>query len=254
MQAYGAEFARVYNKKWNDFSKAVAPKIERLIAAHDCAHEMPRTLLDVCCGTGRLAAHFLALGYRVQGIDLSPHMLSHAIRNNRDAVDSGRATFTEADAASFSVAEPVSYATCLYDAMNHLPAMDAISSCIRRVHESLLPKGLFVFDVNTRKSLQNWNHVSVQEDEGVFILNRGMYEESMDRAYAHITGFIRDEDGRYTRFSETAYNLVLDLDTIESAIRAAGFPDAYLAGMEDLTVPAADRSSITRAFFICRKA
>jgi SAM-dependent methyltransferase len=254
MQAYGSAFARVYNRKWNDFSKAIAPKIEQVIAGHDAAHGMPRTLLDICCGTGRLAAHFIEQGYRVQGIDLSPYMLAHAIENNRDAVDSGRAAFIEADAASFSLAEPVSYATCLYDAMNHLPSMEAVSSCIRCAHAALAPGGLFIFDINTRQVLGRWNQVSVQEDEEFFILNRGMYEASMDRAYANITGFIREEDGRYTRFSEMAYNIVIDEDGLESALRASGFTDAYRADMADLTVPLRDPDPARRAFFICRKA
>jgi SAM-dependent methyltransferase len=253
MQGYGEGFARVYNRKWNDFSRWIAPLAEQLFTAHDPAGGMPRTLLDVCCGTGRLAAHFLERGWRVRGVDLSPHMLAWAAENNRQAVSEGRASFAEADAASFTVPEPVSFATCLFDAMNHLPSLEAMASCIRRAHESLLPGGLFLFDVNTRASLLRWNQVSVQEDDEIFILNRGVFEPSMDRAYANITGFIREPDGRYARFSEVAYNTVVSIEGLRAAVAAAGFTGCHCADGASLDAPATDPESLRRAFFVCRK-
>ena len=39
-----------------------------------------RDVLDVCCGTGLLAAELIALGYRVVGIDGSEQMLARARR------------------------------------------------------------------------------------------------------------------------------------------------------------------------------
>jgi len=38
----------------------------------------PGRLLDLGCGTGRHPAHFARLGWRVTGLDLSPHMLARA--------------------------------------------------------------------------------------------------------------------------------------------------------------------------------
>jgi hypothetical protein len=76
----------------------------------------------------------------------------------------------------------------------------------------------------------------------------------MDRAYANITGFIREADGRYTRFSQMAYNIVIDEGALESALRAAGFTDVYRADTSDLTVPAREPDPARRAFFVCRAA
>jgi SAM-dependent methyltransferase len=41
---------------------------------------VPRSVLDVPCGTGRLSAHFLALGATVRSADLSPSMRAEAER------------------------------------------------------------------------------------------------------------------------------------------------------------------------------
>ena len=53
-------------------------------------------LLDLCCGTGQLAAALAAEGYRVTGVDLSPRMLDHARLN--------------APAAQFEIGEMSEYA------------------------------------------------------------------------------------------------------------------------------------------------
>jgi SAM-dependent methyltransferase len=253
MQAYRASFANIYNMRWSGFTNSVAPKVEQLIAANADLNDLPKTILDVCCGTGQFANAFLSKGYRVQGIDLSPHMIEYASQNNKAYVDSGQASFIVADAASFSITEPVSYATCLYDAMNHLPFIEAISSCLKRVYNSIRQKGLFVFDINTKQSLQRWAGVSVQEDDELFMLTRGVYDPSMDRAYTQITGFLREGDGKYGRFSETVFNLALSIDEMLSATKEAGFKKVYCASIDDLMVPTADPEAITRAFFICQK-
>ena len=82
MQAYGQAFAEVYNKRWAFFSQSIAPKLEKLFAQSEAGGNSSRTLIDICCGTGQLAAYFLDRDYRVWGVDLSPHMIEYAIENN----------------------------------------------------------------------------------------------------------------------------------------------------------------------------
>ncbi|MFP4551770.1 MAG: class I SAM-dependent methyltransferase, partial [Spirochaetales bacterium] len=114
-QVYGAEFAAAYDKQFTFFATHFAPRLRMLFDDHVAMQGCPKTLLDVACGTGQLASEFLANGYRVVGIDLSPHMVEIATRNNAKAVESGQATFRVADAASFSIDEPVSYAVSTFD-------------------------------------------------------------------------------------------------------------------------------------------
>ena len=253
MQPYGQAFAKVYNTRWAYFSKSVAPKVEALFESVRNQAELPKTMLDVCCGTGQLAGYFLEKGFTVWGIDLSPYMLEFAKSNNQRWLDGGTACFSLNDAASFSVERPVSYVTCLYDAMNHLPSLMAIKSCIKCAFNALEKNGLFLFDVNTRRSLPRWNGITVQEDDELFMLNRGIFDDSMDKAYTQITGFIREDDGRYQRFSETVYNLAVSIDEMKAAISQAGFAENYCTGYEDLLHPAVDQESLQRACFICLK-
>jgi SAM-dependent methyltransferase len=60
-----------------------------------------RNILDVCCGVGTLAEHFLSHGYAVTGIDLSEPMLAIARQKLDGYLQGGQARLIQADAASF---------------------------------------------------------------------------------------------------------------------------------------------------------
>lgn len=137
MQAYGKLFARVYNKYWATFSTTCAAQLLQLFSEDPGFSTSSRALLDICCGTGQLSHQFLEHGYSVWGIDLSPHMIEWAETNNREYVQSGAARFLVADAATFSIPKKVSHITWLYDAMNHLPSLAEIGTCIQRAYEAL---------------------------------------------------------------------------------------------------------------------
>ena len=85
------------------------------------------------------------------------------------------------------------------------------------------------------------------------MLTRGVFDESMDRAYTQITGFVKESDGRYLRFSQTAYNLALETKEMLAIAKGVGFAKIYCAGPEDLTMPVENPGSVPRVFFVCQK-
>lgn len=253
-QAYGKAFAKVYNVRWAGFATRVARQVIDLFDKTEALRDRPRTVLDVACGTGQLANVMLDHGFRVIGIDLSPHMIEHAVANNRDAVDDGRAAFHVEDAASFQIDTTVSVVVSTYDALNHLPDMDALSACFRRVYDSLAAPGLFVFDLNTAKGLNRWNGVNVMDTDNLTIINRGVYAPGEKRAYLSITGFARSSGDTFERFREIAYNTVFAMNEVDAELKRTGFTQIRVAGASDLETPVDDPESLDRAFFICEKA
>jgi SAM-dependent methyltransferase len=209
-------------------------------------------VLDLCCGTGQLALAFLAAGYPVVGLDLSDAMLAHAAENAARFVASAQAHFVRGDAASFQLEAPVGLVVSTFDALNHLPDLDALRDCFRSVVAALLPGGGFVFDLNTRLGLRRWNSITVDDGDEALIVSRGVYDGESDRAWTKISGFARLPDGRYERFDETVYNTVFAIADVLAALREAGFA-AHAARLSDLSAPLAEPEQEGRVFLVAQR-
>jgi len=102
-----------------------------------------RSVLDLCCGTGLLAAELIARGYRVVGVDASEAMLALARERLGPEVVLSRMTLPD-----LAVAARFDAVVCTFDGLNYLTphelrlTMAAVAGCLR-------PAGWFVFDLHT---------------------------------------------------------------------------------------------------------
>ena len=249
---YGKTFAQVYNTYWSGFAQAVAPKLLAFYAGTE-AGQRRLPVLDLCCGTGQLAVHFLQAGFKVIGIDLSPHMLAHARENAREWVATGQAQFRQGDAADFALEEPVGLCVSTFDALNHLPDEEALARCFRCVYQAVAPGGWFVFDLNTRTGLaQRWNGIQVTDRPDVCIIERGFYDGQGRRAWMKVTGFVPTEAGLYERFEELHTNTAFAMDVVGQLLRAAGW-HAHPARLDDLSAPLADPEAEGRVWWVAHR-
>ncbi len=249
MQAYGRVFAQIYNMRWGGFVQQAGPRILDFYESTSLGREN-RSLLDLCCGTGQLALIALERGYHVTGIDLSPYMLDHARRNAGRYLQTGRARFIQADAAHFALEERFGLVVSTYDALNHLDGLVALQSCFRNVYTVISEGGWFVFDLNTRLGLSQWNNISVDDGPEVMIVNRGFYDGQSDRAWARLSGFLRRQDGLYERFEETVFNWAFDMQAVRAALLEAGFGHIHMARITDLGRALDDPEAERRVFFV----
>lgn len=251
MQAYGPGFAQVYNKRWSGFARQVAPFLCDFYTATPVSQHN-RLVLDLCCGTGQLAAYFLERGYAVVGLDLSAAMLHYAHENAAAYLATGQARFVQADATAFTLAERFGLVVATFDALNHLPDLAALQRCFQCVAD--VGTGYFLFDINTRLGLRRWNNIEVDDSlEDMTIVNHGIYDIDSARAWMKVTGFVRNADGRDERFEQTAYNTVFAMNDVAAALRATGWQDVYFARLQELTTPLADPEQEGRVFVIARK-
>lgn len=111
-------------------------------------HPQARTLLEIACGTG---AHLepLAEHYAVEGLDVSRTMLRYA-RRKLPGVKLHRQSM-----AGFRLATRFDAIVCPYDSLNHLLTFSAWIRTFRTAKRHLRDGGIFVFDVNTEKRLED---------------------------------------------------------------------------------------------------
>ncbi len=253
MQAYGEKFARVYNLRWWRFAESVAPRIMELYESTPVG-SLNKTVLDLCCGTGQLASLFLKAGYSVVGLDSSAPMLHYARENAGSYVDSGQARFVQGDAGRFALKARFGLIVSTYDALNHLDSEEQLVRCFGIVFSILVEGGLFVFDLNTALGLRRWNSISIDDSSEEFqLMNRGFYDESINKAWTQVTGFIQRPDGLYESFDQKAYNTVFKLARVEEMLRDTGWSTVHFARMEDLKIPLADPESEGRVFVVAEK-
>lgn len=241
-------WARYYARRGTAFARRASPRIRALYEA-TYGDNAGRSLLDVCCGQGTLAGHFLAHGYQVTGIDLSGPMLALARQNLQGYLDQGQARLIQADAADFSVDGQFGLATSTFDSLNMLQGSDALANCFASVKRALDSAGMFVFDLMTRRGFwQDYNGIFVADTEDELYVLKSVYDGA-DKAATRMTGFIRDGE-RWERFDEFRTPTYFPAPAVVTALHDAGWPTAWMADIDDLASPVTDPEQYDRIFFV----
>ncbi len=234
-------FARFYNLYWAEgYLKEVEYGLEErilpLLAPGSRA-------LDLCCGTGQLAAWLAARGFEVTGLDGSEEMLRLARQNAPDA------KLVLADAREFEVEERFDLVISTFDSMNHLPTLEDLEQVFRCVRAALAPEGYFFFDVNTNEGFEYAGDESyaISKPEHVCVVE-AKYDAKRKQGASRITVFLPEGDlWRRTdvEIPEYCYN---QLD-VEAALARAGFDNPkILRGDEDMSMARGEG----RLFFLAR--
>ncbi len=140
---YGATQAAIHHGEFGDLARSAAELVLARLAASGLRQG---TVVDLGCGSGILAGHLVAAGYRVEGVDLSPDMLALARRHAPGA------TFRQGSLHDVAL-PPAVAVTAVGEALNYAtdpragPA--ALEVLAARVAEALAPGGVFVMDVAT---------------------------------------------------------------------------------------------------------
>ncbi len=190
-------------------------------------------ILDVACGTGVVTVELAKRGYEMTGLDLSPDMLSHA--KDRAREQGVKIKWLRDDMRTFKVAQKFPCVISTHDVLDHLFEDVELDQAFQRIADTLLPDGLFIFDMNCWEGIRHLNgrtiFVENSERSGAYhlIAEDGTLE-------TNIVGFLRVEDNLYERFSETLFQRCYSNDEIEKRLADVGLelleraPIQYLQG------------------------
>ena len=102
-------------------------------------------ILELACGTGRVAVPIAKQGHEVTGLDLSGSMLEQArVNSTREGLD---IQWVQADMRRFQIGQRFPLIICPSQSISRLLTVDDLEECLSRVREHLAPGGRFIFGV-----------------------------------------------------------------------------------------------------------
>src|SRR5215212_6148089 len=102
-------------------------------------------VLELACGTGRLAIPLAEGGVEIVGLDISPHMLELA---ERKALERGaRITLVRGDVRTFNLGRRFKLILIPAQSLSHLHQREEIEACLTRVRQHLAEGGRFLIEL-----------------------------------------------------------------------------------------------------------
>lgn len=178
------------------------------------------TGLDIGCGNGYFTRAFNKAGYRVDGMDISPAMLS--VARQRAAKEGVRCEFLCGDITKLKLCAKVDFCTAVNDCINYVPK-DKLKTAFARVYAATKPHGAFFFDISSENKIRNIIGDNLFAEDGENISYLWFNTPTEDGVKMELTFFKRRGDGLYERFDETHYQYAHTEVEVCAALRAAGF-------------------------------
>ncbi|MDP9583674.1 UNVERIFIED_ORG: ubiquinone/menaquinone biosynthesis C-methylase UbiE [Burkholderia contaminans] len=241
---YGA-VSRVYDHWTASFNhRRVADMVEAIFGG-----DLERAnIVDVCCGTGVLAAMLANRGANVLGVDASEEMLTIARRRFADEGLESPPTLMCSDAARLTLPEAsFDGAVCTLDSFNYFPEPARRSLCLA-IKTALKPGGMFVFDMNTEHKLRDQfgDTTYAEAHEGyAYIWKNSLQGESIS---FDIELFCKTKaDGVYERFHERHVQYIMSCESIQAILHDVGFEAVDV--FDDYSFTPASSSTLRATFF-----
>ena len=236
-------FARIYNQHWGDFATNAYPILEHLVL-----RDLPPgcAVLDLCCGTGQLAAKLSEEGYIVTGLDGSAGMIEVARKNAPDV------EFVVQDARNIALNRKFSAVFSTFDSLNHVMNLDELEEVFRNVHAVLADGGTFEFDLNMEEAYRTrWcDTFGYTEDDHACVV-RGSRDDAERIGRIDLTMF-EQKDAKWERTDLFLLQRWYPESDVRERLRKAGFGNPLtFDGKEPIVEGAAKHAG--RMFFVARK-
>jgi SAM-dependent methyltransferase len=176
------------------------------------------------------------------------------IARQRAATEGVRVKFLRQDMRSLSLRGRFDLVTCWFDSLNYLLDIDDLARTFARVSRVLDDNGVFIFDVNTIRSLAvEWvrepSYVHLNSGD-LFLVSVPQYDTATKIASLHITGFAR-EDKRWVRIDELHRERGYTLKEIRQCLTRADLRElACWASLDKMDKP---KRNTARVWFAARK-
>jgi ubiquinone/menaquinone biosynthesis C-methylase UbiE len=218
---YGKGFAEVYDQAgFSAFSERMIPYIDQSL---ERLHFAPRNVLDLACGTGAVAISLAKRGWKVYGVDGSPHMLE--VAKNKVSEAKVSVEFLLSDMRKFSLPEKVDLTVSLYDSLNYITNPKELVRVFARVKANLNQNGFFMFDMNTLYCLKyRWDNSfrTFWITDDIFVVENNLHDPKKKMTTKRFNFFMRRRQEIFERILEEHAQRGYTVNEIRAALVDAG--------------------------------
>lgn len=219
MEAY-TSFARVYDTFMDNIPyQEWAEYIKGLFQTYEVEGGL---VLDLGCGTGSLTQILAKSGYDMIGIDNSEDMLEIAMEKKYDSnLD---ILYLLQDMREFELYGTVKAVVSICDSLNYILSEKDLVDVFKLVNNYLDPKGIFIFDLNTKYKYEQilGERVIAENREDCSFIWDNYYDKEESLNEYDLTLFIKEEDDLFRKYQESHYQKAYELDTIKTLLLEAG--------------------------------
>lgn len=201
-------------------------------------------VLELGCGTGSMTELLAAEGYDMIGLDASEEMLRLADAKKRKS--GADILYLLQDMREFELYGTVRAILSVCDSLNYILEEKDLAQIFRLACNYLDPDGVLLFDLNTvykYEELLGESTIAENRPEGSFIWENYYDPETGINEY-DLTLYVREEDGRYSRFEETHFQRAYGTERVLELLREAGFTPERMLDMETGEAPGAQTERI----------
>ena len=203
-------------------------------------------VLDLGCGTGNMTELLAKAGYDMIGADNAEEMLEIAMeKRDKSGHD---ILYLLQDMREFELYGTVRVVISVCDSVNYITEPEELQEVFRLVNNYLDPKGVFIFDFNTRlqvlKRFLGISTIAENREECSFIWDNYYYEDEKINEYDLSLFIETDKDsGLYRKYEETHYQRAYTLEEMKKLIRKSGleFVTAYDAFSKNAPMDTSER-------------
>ena len=206
-------------------------------------------IAELGCGTGNMTRLLKKDGTNVIGVDISPEMLTVAKKKtDEEGLD---ILYVMQDFRELELGEKVDAIVSVCDCMNYVTEYSELKEVFKRVANSLVSRGLFIFDVNTlhkfRYVLSNNSYSQTTENSACTWENFFDEQTRINEYYTNF--FVLDEKtGQYIRNEEFHYERGYTVEEIKKALE-----DFEILGIYDEKDFSEGDENAERLFFVARE-
>jgi SAM-dependent methyltransferase len=210
---YGTDLAFIHDEGFTQFARDAGKGLANILRSIPDKH-----IVELGCGSGRMAKTLLQGGFTVSGVDVSPAMIGIA----RSIAP--RARFTVGSLWNYTIPEcgaVVSAGEVLNYTVGGKASSRRLHSLFRRAHTALLPSGAFVFDILTARKTDNTIHTRHFTEGRDWMV--AVEKTDRPRSITRRIVIFRRTDGGYRRSEEVHTARRWDVDLVMALMRGVGF-------------------------------